>query len=394
MPHIRQRYLTEIIKKRLRFFPVLGIQGARQVGKSALVRDLLPELITHFHYETFDQQTVFQFAQSNPESFIEAKMLANGTLAIDEAQKVPSIFDAVKFQVDKKKAPGQFILLGSTEFSKRTLIRESLTGRIGMLRLYPFTLSEAMQLPCAPGRSALHVHKKSRASRSQLMRHLQCGGMPGAFHIRDESTRQIFFKEWLNLIVLRDLMLIPRVKLNPDLALKILELMAEIELPSLGHIAKALAVDPRRIRTHIEALEALFVIHKLNPHPSGAGQPIYLHCDVGLASFLGARLERQLQTWVLQELLANAEWREDLHEKIFFYQTPKRSVIHFVLEGRTSAVAMKIIAKEAVTELDVKILQSFPKKLGSKPIELIALGPQVRSFDRLGVKMMPWESIV
>ena len=53
-------------------------------------------------------------------------------LVIDEAQKVPKIFDAVKFVVDPSNRPGQFLLLGSTEFSKKTLIRESHTGRISI----------------------------------------------------------------------------------------------------------------------------------------------------------------------------------------------------------------------------------------------------------------------
>ena len=150
MPHFRPRYLAKTIGKRLKFFPVIGIQGARQVGKSALVRDLLSKLIKNFHYETFDQQTVRQFAQSNPESFLEAKMQRDGTLAIDEAQKVPAIFDAVKYVVDKRRVPGQFILLGSTEFSKKTLIHESLTGRIGMLRLFPFLIMKRREKKVCP----------------------------------------------------------------------------------------------------------------------------------------------------------------------------------------------------------------------------------------------------
>lgn len=112
MPHVRNRYLIEIINKHLKFFPVVALQGARQVGKSALVRDLLPKSVEGMRYESFDQRSTLEFARTNPESFLEERTPLEGTLAIDEAQKVPSIFDAVKFMVDRKRAPGKFILLG------------------------------------------------------------------------------------------------------------------------------------------------------------------------------------------------------------------------------------------------------------------------------------------
>jgi predicted AAA+ superfamily ATPase len=393
MPHLRNRYLCEIIKKRLSFFPVVAIQGARQVGKSALVRNLLPQDLKDFRYETFDQPSVLQFAKENPESFVAGRMSPTGTLAIDEAQKVPDIFDTVKFYVDKNPRPGQFILLGSTEFSKRTLIRESLTGRMAMVRLFPFTISEALQLDNPVIESSLCIHLAPRTSREQLLKHLDNGGMPGAFHIREEMVREVFFKEWLGLVILRDLMLIPRVKLDPNLAEEILRQIATNPEPSIGNIAKTLSKDSRRIKAHIESLEALFIIHKLPPFQSGTGQPIYLHCDVGLATFLGANFQRRLQTWVYQELLANAEWRSDVHEKIFYYRSPKGGLLHFVLETKQRITAVKIIAKEAVTLLDLKLLESFRQKHNQKNVRLVALGPTRRDFESQNVEMYPWESL-
>jgi uncharacterized protein len=394
MPHLRVRYLTDIIEKRLKFFPVVAIQGARQVGKSAMVRELLPQRLKHFHYETLDQPSILDFAKSSPESFLESKKSRHGTLAIDEAQKVPAIFDAIKYFVDKERIPGQFMLLGSTEFSKRTLIRESLTGRMAMLRLFPFTLSEAAQLPTAVSDSALTLHKVSRVKRDALMKHLDHGGMPGAFHIRDEATRDVFFKEWIGLVILRDLMMIPRVKLDPKLAEDILRNIALIPEPTIGNIARNLSVNPRRIKMHVECLEALFVLHKIEPHSLGSGQPMYFHCDVGLANFFGASFERRLQTWIYQELLSNSQLRTDVHEKIYFYRTLKGSMLHFIVEQKKVRSVIKIIAKESSNQLDIKLLESFKKKHQDKETILIALGSTTRKFKEQDVTMMPWEAIV
>ena len=395
MPHVRNRYLSEIIKKRLSFFPVLGIQGARQVGKSSLIRDLMPSSMSGLHYETFDQRSVYEFALNNPEAFIAAKTPDDGTLAIDEAQKVPQIFDAVKYSVDQNRVPGKYILLGSTEFSKRTLIREPLTGRMAMLRLYPFTVGECLSLKFEGSNSALTIKDKPRITRTELMKHLPNGGMPGAFHIRDDETKNIFFKEWIGLVIMRDLALIPRIKVDPIIADAILEKIAQLEEPTAGHIAKALKIDLRRIKTHLDCLETLFVVHKIMPHPLGSGQPMYLHCDVGLANYLGACFEKRLYTWVYQELLAHSQLHSNVHEKIYFYRSLKGSIIHFVVEDRKQVAAIKLIAKESPTLLDFKGLQGFHKKKATDKRSwcMIALGPTTRYFKEENIKMYPWESI-
>ena len=93
-------------------------------------------------------------------------------------------------------------------------------------------------------------------------------------------------------------------------------------------------------------------------------------------------------------LLANGQWCANVHEKIFYYQTPRHSLIHFVIENRDNTTALKIIAKESTTKLDVKILQALPKKLSNKKVKLIALGSFERTFSHPRVHVMPWESLV
>jgi predicted AAA+ superfamily ATPase len=258
----------------------------------------------------------------------------------------------------------------------------------------PFILAEALGLPNATGKSALTLHDRPRATRAQLMRHLLNGGMPGAFHIRDDANREIYFNEWIERVILRDLMMFPRIKINPELARSILSLIATSAAPSIGEIARTLRVDTRRVRTHVEALEALFVLHRLEPHAMGSGQPLYFLCDVGLASFLGADFERQLQTWVLQELLACSQWRTDVHERIYYYRTTKGRLVHFLLETKKSLTAIKILAKETVTELDIKILQALKTKISDKELSLHVLGPTSRTFRAPTIHMHPWEALV
>jgi len=108
----------------------------RQVGKSTLLRDLLG--LTNL--VTLDDEEVRADAESASKLFLSKYPRP---FLIDEVQKVPKLFDAIKSEVDRNRIPGLFYLSGSQRFSHGELTQESLTGRIATIRLYPLTLLEA-----------------------------------------------------------------------------------------------------------------------------------------------------------------------------------------------------------------------------------------------------------
>lgn len=130
------RKSTETLIRLASQFSVIGITGPRQSGKTTLARLVFPDK----KYISMDQQDMREIAISSPLDFLAA--FPDGAI-IDEAQKVPELFHAVKLIVDKEKpAPGTFILTGSSQFRLREGINESLAGRVGMLHLLPFSLDE------------------------------------------------------------------------------------------------------------------------------------------------------------------------------------------------------------------------------------------------------------
>src|SRR5437016_4378066 len=98
MPHLRNRHVLPVLLKKVSFSPSVCIQGVRQSGKSFLVRDLLPQKRKGVIYTSFDQRQTRTFAEDNPGVFLEQHADAS-TLVIDEAQKVPFIFDEVKYAI-------------------------------------------------------------------------------------------------------------------------------------------------------------------------------------------------------------------------------------------------------------------------------------------------------
>lgn len=393
MPHSRNRYITQILLQKLMFSPVLAVQGARQTGKSFLMRQIVLGELPNPKYVTFDRPSDRALAAQASEAYLE-KFSDCRPIIIDEAQKVPVIFDTIKYLVDQDRRPGKFVLLGSTEFSKKTLIRESLTGRISAVRVYPFTCAEALQLPLNSSSSCFSIAKTARCDRKDFMRHLQRGGMPGIFGIHSERERDVKLKEWLEMTVYRDLSLIPKVKLEPDLAMAILREIATIEEPTAGNIAKKLRRDLRRIKTHLECLELLFAVHRLSPIEESTGKPLYFLCDVGFAQYFEADWERSLHTWLVQEVMARKEWATNVKETIGFYRSTKGTLAHLVVKhSRTEWQAIKIIPNERFSEKDTwslsRLKENLPK---SVTLTLTALASaQVKFKD---VECVPWEAVV
>ncbi len=116
---------------------------------------------------------------------------------IDEVQKVPHLFDEIKAKVDEAPRPGQFLILGSTEFSIESKIKESLTGRLSRLKIYPFNLSETQSLPMNPQKQFPFIGPKSRASKQSLLKYLKNGGLPGIFIIKSELENQNAISDWI-----------------------------------------------------------------------------------------------------------------------------------------------------------------------------------------------------
>ena len=117
-------------------FPVVAITGPRQSGKSTLAQMAFPAK----RYVSFDDKQLRELAKSNPGDFLKA--FPDG-VAIDEAQKVPELFDAIKLVVDNSEYdPGKYILTGSSQFRLKKNISDSLAGRIGMINLLPLSIQE------------------------------------------------------------------------------------------------------------------------------------------------------------------------------------------------------------------------------------------------------------
>ena len=158
-----ERWLTPLLQAASQDHPVLVLTGARQVGKSTLLRHAEP--FRQWRYYTLDNYDTLQQATENPQS-----LWAGVTeVVLDEVQKAPQLLSAIKQAVDERPNQLRFVLSGSANLLLMQRITESLAGRAVYFVLNPMTLGELHgQPPTSLLTDALAGHWPSEGNLTQL----------------------------------------------------------------------------------------------------------------------------------------------------------------------------------------------------------------------------------
>ncbi|MEK7504630.1 MAG: ATP-binding protein [Patescibacteria group bacterium] len=129
------RKIAEIIKDSAHNYPIVGIVGPRQSGKTTLVQSVFPD----YKYVNLETPDLRRFAQEDPRGFLDQY---SENVIFDEVQRVPELLSYLQVYVDDHKGNGRFILTGSQHFLLMESIGQSLAGRIALHTLLPLSLEE------------------------------------------------------------------------------------------------------------------------------------------------------------------------------------------------------------------------------------------------------------
>ena len=117
--------------------PVVLLHGPRQCGKTTLAK--LVGARKGYAYITFDDDVAREAAESDPAGFVGR---LPPRVILDEVQRVPSLFTAIKAAVDRRRDPGRFLLTGSANVLLVPRLADSLAGRMAIQRLHPLSQAE------------------------------------------------------------------------------------------------------------------------------------------------------------------------------------------------------------------------------------------------------------
>lgn len=199
-----QRALEQKFLRMADFFKVVLVTGARQVGKTTMLRHLAEG--TQRTYVTMDRQDLRDLAERDPALFFQTYQ---PPLLIDEIQKAPRLLEQIKVIVDATDQKGLFWLTGSQQFSMMEHVQETLAGRVGILHLYPLSAAEkeGRTTKDAPdfSLSGLQARARGRQPRTarEIFHSIWVGGMPQVQQA-DEDMRQEYFASYTETYLLRD----------------------------------------------------------------------------------------------------------------------------------------------------------------------------------------------
>ena len=407
--HTMDRYLPRLVepllKKAAKTSPVLVITGARQTGKSTLVRHVAPQA----SYVTLDDVDVLERARREPDALLRGA----GHMVLDEVQRSPELLLAVKRAVDVHRKPGQFILTGSANLLLMKSVSESLAGRALHITLWPMTRREQLDLGTAGLWSRLfqvrgdewpdllRAEKTARADWRDLARR---GGYPTPAHaLEDAEARQQWFSGYTQTYLerdLRDLSMVASVvdfrRLMRAICLRIGNLVNQTELgrdvglpqPTIYRYLGLLEVSHQLVRVPAYAVNRTKRLIKT---------PKLYWSDTGLALFLSGESELRgahLENLVLSDLSA---WRSSAVDvpEILYWRTSTGHEVDFVIEWQGRLLPIEVKSTERPRLADAENLRMFRDEYRKQALPGLVLhaGTEI-TWLADGILACPWWSVV
>ena len=327
-----ERAITPVMKKRVSSSKCLLLTGARQVGKSTLVKHVFPA----YRRANFDDRLTRLQAREEPKLFF----LNNPRpLFIDEVQKESGILEEIKMIVDESDQRGDFILSGSQKLELMKGISESLAGRVSIMELAGLSLREIngimLNRHFIPSSQYLQEREKEIRPYTDIWKTIHKGSYPELYDI--DRDWQDFYSSYVATYLERDIN-----ELIAADSLTFTKFMTSVaartgEMLNYANIASEVGVSEPTIKNWISVLERTGIVYILQPYSSNAlaraiKTPKIYFRDTGLACYLTRWLSPEtlmnsavagnmFETFVVSEILKSySNEGRDYRFSIFYYR--------------------------------------------------------------------------
>lgn len=334
--------------------PVLTVSGARQVGKSTLVSQLLQN--RSHRLLNLDNAATLQAAQTDPDGFV--RQFPEGVVAIDEIQRVPALLRAIKAALDEDRRPGRFIVTGSSNLMNLKGAEESLAGRAETLRLRGFSQGERKGITEDFAANAWNPHPQLPASEFERIDYLRMITESSFPEIAEATPRRRdrWVQAYVERVLTKDATDLYGIQ-YPDRLRVLLGKIASQGASEFvaAHIGRELNIPERSVPGYLDALKNVFLIDVLpawgtNLTRRVISKPkVFLQDPATAASLVGvdaASLEMQisssftgglLESFVATELLKQQEWSA-IPFKLFHFRDSTGKEVDLVMESRNREV--------------------------------------------------------
>lgn len=293
-----KRSIEDVIERAAGTFKAVLVTGARQTGKSTLLKQLFPQIRS----VTFDDPFLEEQAKNNPDMFM---MLNEPPIFFDEIQYVPSLFRYIKMKCDEKEEKGLYFLSGSQPFKLMDMVSDSMAGRIAVIELAPLSLREIMGNSCVrpflPTLEYVKERTQDADNPGNIWKIIHRGGYPELQN--PDVDWAMYFASYIKTYLERDVRELAAVQdLDAFRRFMIACAARTGQILNYSNIADEVGKDANTIKKWVSVLEASGIIYILEPFTSNVLKraiktPKLYFRDTGLAAYL--------TRWLSPETLAN-----------------------------------------------------------------------------------------
>ncbi len=349
---VYKRRLREELERALNSFPVVGLIGSRQVGKTTLAREIAAKQNSVF----LDLERPSDLAKlDEPELYLQEQ--TNKLVVLDEIQRKPELFPLLRSLIDEDRRTGRFLILGSASPKLLRQGSETLAGRIKFLELSPFDITEIISQKGSKQNNInyntkINSFKSGADDLNELWLH---GGYPASFladnHQASFEWREAFVATFLE----RDL---PQLgfRVNATQARRFWSMLAHVhgQLWNAATLSRSLGVSTPTVRHHLDLLTDMLIVRQLNPLHANVRKrlvkspKVYIRDSGLLHVLLGIQEYESLwghpvrgasfEGFVLEQILA----RIPAHIQPSFFRSHSGDELDLVLRFPNSLVAVEI----------------------------------------------------
>ena len=378
-----KRHLTRHVLEALADTPVVLLNGPRQAGKSTLAQ----EVVSHGHpaqYITLDDATTLAAAQNDPKGFLAG---FEGPIVLDEIQRAPELFLAIKAQVDRDRRPARFLLTGSADVLLLPNLAESLAGRMEILTLWPFSQGEIEKVQEA---FIDAIFSRTIARRryphypwSEMIQRVLRGGYPEALSRQVGARRAAWFGSYITTILQRDVRDITHIEGLTALP-RLLALLAAraASLINFSELSRTSTIPQSTLKRYMTILETTFLLQVIPAWSGNLSKRLVksaklVIADTGLMTYLlGLDKERLLhdpilaghvlENFVIMEIKKQLGWNRT-KPQLFHFRTQTGQEVDIVLEDSSGrVVGIEIKSSASVAANDFKGLRLLQEILGKR----------------------------
>lgn len=401
------RSLHQALLRDLTLYPAVAVVGARQVGKSTLCRQIATQ--RGYAYRTLDDRDVRQHATEDPEGFLDD--LGDEGAFIDEIQRAPALFLAIKAVVDREQRPGRYLLSGSNQPQVSGAISDSLLGRAAYRTLRPLTLSELRFDEAHPGWEFLfgeneavvvaELERRAEASGPLDWRDVaRTGGFPRAVAARPDQRIRLL-DDYVEVFANRDVREVIGIESSDRFEgfLRLAAARSGQEL-NVSSLSADLGISVSTVRRWIGALKRSYLIELVPSYSRNAGQRIIKAPKVfavDSAFALAAARETVPTGFHLESLVAMDlnVWKDDVPgRELYHWRLANGQEVDFVLEENGRLLPVEVKSSASVGRGDARHLRKFRELYpNARRGILLSSDPRIRP---LGDEILaaPWWAVV